>query len=139
MHLLSTCELYLADNDINGPVLTEVGLLSNTKEFFLSYTVMTGSIPSELALLTKLEFIDLVNNAFGGTIPEELYLGDFDDLLMLDLGGNQFSGTISTNVGQLRMMVFLYFDDNPYLIGTIPSEIGLLERLQKLHVANSGL
>ena len=126
------------NNEITGPIPSELWTLTNLKELFLGMTQVSGVIPAEIAQLSRLEFVDLYNTLLTGTIPEELYLGDFNDLLMLDLGYNDLTGTLSTNIGQLWFMGFLYLSGNPNLVGTIPTEIGLLEGLQKLHIQGSG-
>ena len=126
------------NNKIKGPIPSELCTLTNLKELFLGMTLVSGVIPTEIAQLSRLEFVDLYNTALTGTIPEELFLGNFNDLLMLDLGDNDLTGTLSTNIGRLWFMGFLYLNGNPNLVGTIPTEIGLLEGLQKLHIQGSG-
>jgi len=131
-------KLSIAGNyELTGTIPTELFLLTNMTELFLSFTLLTGTLPKKISQLSKLEVLDLNQAAISGTIPEELYAAGMDHLWFLDLAGNQFSGTISTNVGRLRSMTYLYFRENPNLVGTIPSEIGLLTALQRIHVHRS--
>jgi len=131
-------ELSLAGNyDVIGTIPTELFLLTKLQGLFLSYTLLSGSIPTEIAQLSKLTHLDLFETVLSGTIPEQLYSGDFNDLFVLDLGANLFSGTISKNLSRLWFLGFLYFDTNPKMVGVIPTEIGLLEGLQKFHLHGS--
>ena len=41
-------------------------------------------------------------------------------LLLIQLNGNQLTGTIPSTLGNLTQLALLYLDDNPILIGTIP-------------------
>lgn len=127
-----------AGNDISGTFPTEIGKLTNIREFSVGFTLVTGSLPSEVAQLGKIRRFDLNNAALSGTIPEELYLGPYPDGLALIMGYNNFTGTISTNIGRLEPFGFLHFSGNPNLGGTIPTELGLLKGLQKIHLHGSG-
>lgn len=69
-------------------------------------------------------------NAFEGPIPDEWWSAR--QLYSIDIGNNQgISGTLSTEVGNLRDLKFLRLGDN-ILSGSIPSEIGLLDNLISL-------
>jgi Leucine-rich repeat (LRR) protein len=55
MHiLLVTEELYLEENDLNGTIPTELGLLSNLEYLDLDRNLFTGTIPASLASLSLL-------------------------------------------------------------------------------------
>lgn len=135
---LNAGDLSFAGNDISGRFPTEVGRLTNLQEFSVGYTILTGSLPSEVAQLEKIKRFDLSNAALSGTIPEELYLARFPDVIALILSYNNFTGTVSSNVGLMNPVGYLYFSGNPGLVGSIPTEIGLLTGLRKIHVHESG-
>ena len=61
------------------------------------------------------------------------------DIESLDLSNFSLFGTISTVIGLLSQLELLYLNDNDYLTGTIPSEIGQLSSLSYLSLDNSNL
>ena len=128
-----------AGNDILGRFPTELGRLTNLQEFSAGFTLLTGSLPSEVARLEKIKRFDLANAALSGTIPEELYAAHFPDVIALILSYNNFTGTISSSIGLMNPVGYLYFSGNLGLVGSIPTEIGLLTGLRKLHIHESGL
>jgi hypothetical protein len=51
---------------------------------------------------------------------------------VLDLSENDFSGSISTEIGQLTGIQILVLQDNAALGGTVPTELGQLTKLYML-------
>ena len=100
--------------------------------------MISGTIPTEITQWEKLRTFDLANAALTGTIPEELYFAPFPDLEALIFSQNFFTGTISTLVGQLDSIDYLYYSLNPFLEGTVPTELGKLTGLSKIHFQGSG-
>ncbi len=129
-------ELNLRDNNLQGTIPTELGLLANLKELYLYGNQLTGTIPTELGLLANLKTLDLRENQLTGTIPKEL--GLLANLTRLALGGNQLTGTIPSELGLLANLEELYLYGNQ-LTGTIPSELGLLANLKTLDLRGNQL
>ena len=73
--------------------------------------------------------LDLDGNQLTGTIPTEL--GSLSYLEVLDLDGNQLTGTIPSELGSLSNLEELDLGSNN-LTGTIPSELGNLSALTVL-------
>ncbi len=73
--------------------------------------------------------LDLGGNQLSGPIPTEL--GSLADLRHLSLRDNQLSGTIPTELGNLAKLQFLSLGNNE-LTGEIPAELGSLAKLQAL-------
>ncbi|CAB9524934.1 Leucine Rich Repeat [Seminavis robusta] len=131
--LLSSLEWFaLGDNRLTGTLPVELSLLSNLVLLSVINNSLEGTIPSELGLLTSCTVLSLSANSFTGQIPKELF--HLTSLRLLDLGENLFSpGTLPTEVGQLQLMEKLTFDD-AQRIGPIPSELGLLTLLGRLNM-----
>ena len=73
----------------------------------------------------------------GSTIlPDELY--SLTNLESLRLSNSNFSGTISTLIGNLIELKVLDLSGNN-LIGTIPSEIGLVTNLETLKLNSNAM
>ena len=81
--LSSLAGLYLNDNQLTGPIPTELGKLVKLTELYLSRNRqwvpgtgyeggLEGPIPAELGNLTNLTQLNLGNNRLTGAIPTEL-------------------------------------------------------------------
>ena len=73
--------------------------------------------------------LDLRGNQLTGELPPEL--GNLTYLVTLDLGSNQLAGKIPSELGDLGNLVrlYLYYND---LTGEVPSNLGNLHRLNRL-------
>jgi hypothetical protein len=87
----------LRENDIDGELVSELGLLNNLFILDMSYNDLSGTLPSELGLILPLKYLFFDSNNFSGTIPSEL--------------------------GQCKSLTILSIRDNTSLIGTVPSEL----------------
>ncbi|KAG9443861.1 hypothetical protein H6P81_015201 [Aristolochia fimbriata] len=95
---------------------------------------LRGSIGA-LASLDQLRLLDLHDNRLNGSL---LPLSNCSNLKLLYLSGNDFSGEIPDEVGQLKRLVRLDLSDNN-LSGHIPAEISKLSRLVTLRLQNNAL
>ncbi|KAJ0043432.1 hypothetical protein Pint_19265 [Pistacia integerrima] len=77
----------------------------------------------------NLEFLDLGWNNLSGRIPSQI--GILSNLRILYLDGNDLTGVIPSQIGALSKLTTLYLDRN-YLTGVIPSQIGALSKLTTL-------
>ncbi|KAL7490391.1 hypothetical protein ACHAWT_000019, partial [Skeletonema menzelii] len=80
--------------------------------------------------------LDLGNNNLSGSIPTEI--GLLKSLEYLYLYTHQLTGTIPSEIGLMENLTVLDLYNNQ-LNGTIPSEIGLMENLEKLDLAVNDL
>jgi len=151
--------LILPDNNLVGPIPSELILLTNLKVINLNFNRLSGSIPTRISELTALEAfgvnsnrlkgalpptfspvmstMDLSANSLTGSIPEGwgvTMLG----LQYVDVSLNTITGSIPTTMGQLSKLVSLAVTDNQ-LTGTIPVELGRLSLLETLHVRRNWL
>ncbi|PHT61412.1 hypothetical protein T459_34752 [Capsicum annuum] len=84
-------------------------------------------------VIPRIPFVNFHMNNFYGTIPPEI--GNFTNLICLDLHTNQISGTIPSQIGSLIKLQILHIFDN-HLNGPIPEEIGYLSELGNLKNLN---
>ena len=80
--------------------------------------------------------LDLPGEQLSGTIPSEL--GDLTSLEELSLSGNQLSGAIPPELGDLANLDHLWLQHNQ-LTGAIPPELGQLTRLELLNLQENQL
>ncbi|XP_044502001.1 receptor-like protein 7 [Mangifera indica] len=84
----------------------------------LSNNNFEGSIPEETGLLKSLRLLNLSHNALTG--PILLSIGNLQQLESLDLSANQLEGEIPTQLASLSFLSVLNLSDN-HLVGRIPS------------------
>ena len=82
--------------------------------------------------MTALEDIDLTRISLTGPIPSEVLTG-WNEVKMLSISGNNFSGAIPSEVGDLKNAEYIDFSDNAF-DGQIPTELALLTNLQTLYL-----
>ena len=128
--------LGLRRNQLSGAIPPELGDLSNLTYLFLDGNELSGAIPPELGDLSSLTRLYLVGNQLSGAIPSEL--GDLSSLTMLDLGFNQLSGAIPPELGNLSNLIELKLQSNE-LSGAIPRALGSLSGLTELQLTNNQL
>ena len=133
----NTTILNLYDNQLTGPIPSEIGNLTNLTYLNLGYNQLTGSIPPEIGNLTNLTYLDLYSNQLTGSIPSEI--GNLTNLKYLDLKSNyQLTGSIPSEIGNLINLEFFSLLHNQ-LTGPIPPEIGNLTNLTYLRLSESQL
>ena len=93
-------ELVFDDNQLSGPIPSELGNLANLVELGLHDNQLSGSIPSELGNLANLVGLGLHDNQLSGPIPSEL--GNLANLQVLELRDNQFSGCVPVKLLVIR-------------------------------------
>lgn len=134
--------LDLSDNNLSGNVPSQLWSLKNLKFLDLSYNWLTGPILQSFASmvnLTQLEHLDLSGNYFSGNLPSQLW--SLKNLKFLDLGHNQLTGPILTFFGSkldLTRLVHLNFSGNNFS-GTLPSQLGSLKNLEFLDLSRNRL
>ena len=106
------------------------------REFRIAYAGIKDTFPKEMSTLTDLYRLDLGGNNFRGTLMTEY--GLMTSLSWLALNDNDFSGTIPTEFGNLVNMTRFSIKDT-LVNGTIPAELGYMTRLQDLALSQTGL
>ena len=121
--------LVLIDPGLTGPIPGELGSLANLETLGLAGPGLTGSIPRELGRLASLETLILAGTALTGSIPRELAnLADLTELMLFE---NELTGPIPSELGNLGNLTGLALNGNA-LSGSLPSELGNLSQLEAL-------
>lgn len=137
----SLVSLDLSNNHLTGalPDSSSLASLHNLSFFDASNNDLRGPIPSQLFSLPALQSLDLSHNSFNGSIPTALNLSSSSQLQNLDLSDNQLSGNISADfLANLTSLVSLDVSRNP-LGGVIPATVGQLIHLQSLQLTSCNL
>lgn len=98
---------------------------------------LSGIVPQELEYCYSLQNLDLGGNEFSGSIPSEICTW-LRFLVGLDLSNNHFSGSIPTDLAKCSYLNTLDLSGNR-LSGNIPYQFSSLNRLKKFSVANNQL
>ncbi|RXH98780.1 hypothetical protein DVH24_011105 [Malus domestica] len=143
-------------NYFTGPLPAFIGNMSAMTVLYIRFNSFSGPIPKELGNLKELTVLDIGSNNFSGTLPPEL--GNLVKLEQMRFHGNSFEGPIPTSFSQLTSLLSLAITDiyngnssfdfiknlknltnlelrNALITGTIPSDIGEYQSLQKLYTA----
>uniref|UniRef100_A0A6N2L0Z9 non-specific serine/threonine protein kinase n=1 Tax=Salix viminalis TaxID=40686 RepID=A0A6N2L0Z9_SALVM len=141
--------LDISNNKFNGQISSSLGSLENLAFLMLSFNNFSGKIPNSLFNLTQLISLDLSNNRliglpsqiigfqnnFRGFIPQ--CLGNFsDNLSVLNLGVNNFQGTIPSVYSKGNSLRYLNFNGNQ-LKGVIPPSVINCVNLEFLDLGNN--
>lgn len=128
-------QLVLDQNNLQGSIPSEIGLLNELNKLSLRDNRVSGTLPVELGQLKALDRLDLATNRMTGTISADV-VGELTNLTSLDLQSNQFTGSIPTKLGS--RMSYLALGDND-LSGSIPPELGRLSVLRLLNLQRNNL
>ncbi|KAM4080437.1 hypothetical protein ACJW30_11G016000 [Castanea mollissima] len=128
-------------NKLIGKIPMELGSLTKLLVLWVTSNNLTGEIPPFLGNLTFLEYFSATYNNLEGNIPESF--GHLKSLSTFAIGanklnGNNFSGKIPNNLGNLTQLIQLNLSQNN-LEGSIPSSIGNCQNLQSLDVSQNYL
>ena len=153
----NTIKLKLSNNNLDGHIPLEIGLLSNLVCLDLSNNQLSGKVPSEIIQLKKINYLNLSNNNFSGGVTDSLcnFFAEidtfyFDEVVSLwgfcymvndspeyiDLSHRGLEGSIPPEIGKLTNLCSLSLHNNQ-ISGEIPPEIGNLINLNYLSLYNN--
>lgn len=146
----------LSNNLLSGNIPTEIGSWNKVQTLILANNSLEGKIPTEIGQMTLLENISVSSNQLEGRLPNSIrrlkkikrfnaeknylngeFVSNFENrgraLQHLQLGSNEFSGTLSPTIGLLTNLVELDISENK-LRGALPTEVGLMTSLTRLQL-----
>jgi hypothetical protein len=138
--------LDLKNNRLAGGIPEELYRLTNLKEIDLSRNELSMEISNDLHKFTDLVFLSLQDNFFEGSFPDyppnleylliagnmftghvvDIFRGNNAALVYIDIGFNDFEGSIPAEIGHFTNLKSLGFH-NTQVGGNLPSELGLLD------------
>jgi len=127
--------LYLSLNSLSQGVPLELGYSSSLTDVDLGHNLLTGSLsPSIWNLCDRLVSLRLHGNSLFGSLPEPaLPNSTCDDLRVLDLGDNKFSGLFPDFITRFSNVQVLDLSHNMFS-GEIPAGLAQLN-LDKLNLS----
>jgi Leucine-rich repeat (LRR) protein len=131
---LSLLSFDVSNNPLTGPVPSAVWGWHNAVLWKVADTNLSGRL--NLTLLTDLENLDLSESQFSGTIPTQV--GQLRNLANLWAFGNDLTGPIPTQVGLCTDLIQFAAYDNR-LTGGIPTELAQVHQLEWLSLETNDL
>ncbi|GMI86535.1 HAESA-like 2 [Hibiscus trionum] len=128
--------LSLADNNFNGSLSSQAfSPCFRLRKIDLSENLFIGELPDFSS--ENLEVLQLSNNNFSGDIPPSF--GQMRSLKFLSLAGNLLDGNIPSFLGNLTELIHFELESNPFKASHLPKEIGNLSKLEFLRLSSSNL
>jgi len=109
-------EINLSNNNLNGIIPEEIGMLSDLELLILNNNRLSDSIPTKIKDLNKLSHLLLFNNQLTGNIPAKI--SQMQSLTRLGLSSNRLTGSIPPEFSNSNIQYFHL--DNNLLSGAIP-------------------
>jgi len=140
--------LQIGDNYIEGSLPNEITSLRGLRYLRIEDNFIYSTLPENFGDMDDLEILMVNGNSMYGPVPESLFSLKKLEVIRLDetlsadppwieVSDEGFTGSISTEIGQLKNLKWLLLHSNP-LSGTVPTELGMCEKLEmvRLHRTN---
>ena len=125
----------MQNNSLYGSTPSSLGDLPGLTQLVLNWNFLEGNLPvNQLAQMKGLNSVQLGGNQFTGTIPAAF--GEQKQLELFVVNNNQLEGTVPEALCDLELLTYMQFRHNK-LIGTLPSCIGNLKKLVFLEGSNN--
>ncbi|CAN6697788.1 unnamed protein product [Malus baccata var. baccata] len=142
----SILQIGMSENKLVGSIpngfgnlvkLETLWLLHNLYQLNMSLNSLSGNVPSSFVNLSRLHKLYLHENNLQGKIPLST-LAECENLRVLSLGANNFSGVMSPEVvGRLSSSLSVLDLSENHLTGFLPKEIGHFPNLEAFDVSNN--
>ncbi|GAU46793.1 hypothetical protein TSUD_268540 [Trifolium subterraneum] len=112
--------------------------ISTLQHIDISNSGLYGKLPLGLRYLPKLQSLNLRDNNNLTANCCQLFMGGWERIQVLDLGGNMLNGRLPSSFGNLTHLTYLDLSYNT-IVGVIPSSIGQLCNLNMLDLSENNL
>ncbi|KAK4740951.1 hypothetical protein SAY87_024539 [Trapa incisa] len=130
-------ELSMRNNSLHGSLPSSISNCKDLQGLDVSNNKLVGAIPPEIMSLSSLSiYADFSGNNFSGSVP--MQVGNMKNLGKLYLSDNRFSGEIPSTLGGCTSLEYLYMQDN-MLGGSIPSSLSSFKGIRQLNLSNNRL
>ncbi|KAE8676987.1 putative Leucine-rich repeat protein kinase family protein [Hibiscus syriacus] len=126
--------LVLSNNKMSGPIPACLGNLISLRQLLLGSNMFSSSIPSTLTGLTTILILNLSSNSLTGPLPIDI--GNWKVVNIMDLSNNQFSSDIPIGVAELDDLSYFSLSNNR-ITGSIPDSFGDLRGLESLDLSRN--
>ena len=124
-----------ADNQLDGELPVELGLLEGMEHFSVYLNTISGPLPESIKLWKKLSMLILENNRFTGNLPT--YMDEWPNLDTASFAHNQFTGDIPSFAASTKLRS-LALSDN-LLTGSINEVFDSNLSLEMLYLQDNDL
>ncbi|KAG2549490.1 hypothetical protein PVAP13_9KG253213, partial [Panicum virgatum] len=148
--------LRLENNKLSGALPSSLGNLTQLQYLSVDNNSLEGPLPVNLGNLQQLIWATFSNNVLSGPLPGEIFslssfnylpseVGRLTTLTYLYIHGNNLSGVLPDSLSNCQNLMELRLDDNsfdgniPTLTGTIPQELGFMNGMKELYLAQNYL
>ncbi|KAF3434076.1 hypothetical protein FNV43_RR25179 [Rhamnella rubrinervis] len=142
-NLTSIVSLRLSDNRLGGKnILNSFRNLCKLQDLGLDDHNLNTEVSEVFkslsgCMVNSLRRLSLARNQLSGQLPDNL-IGNFSNLVVLDLKSNSISGPIPESLGKLsHLQIFSVFSNR--LNGSLPESIGQLAELESLQIPFNSL
>jgi hypothetical protein len=132
----SVIGLMLRENGLDGFGPPELTLLSSLLTLDVSGNNFNGQIlPLNVVLFKDLQVVNVSNSRFAGTMVSLGFLAPtLSHLEVVDISGNNISGPLTPDFGEMPSLRILIADDNPFMTGSVPDSTCDLANITQITV-----
>ncbi|CAM8949318.1 unnamed protein product [Rhodiola kirilowii] len=134
-NLYNLRRLVLGQNKLSGIIPSLIGNLTNLSILSLSENQLEGSLPSSLQNCISLLGLNIQNNRLHGDSSLKI-VSSLNQIVLLSMSGNFFTGHIPGELGNMIHMNFLDISENKYS-GEIPIELSKCLMLEALYMGGN--
>lgn len=122
--------LFLDENLLTGTLPVDLGNVLSLVDVRVHTNQLTGKLPLSLTYLNNLKYFYIHKNKFDGPLPGSI-VQDWKAMRKFEAYENEFTGTISTQFGQLPDLVSLDLHSNNFdsVIPSVICNAGFIEKL----------
>ncbi|KAF7137552.1 hypothetical protein RHSIM_Rhsim07G0133000 [Rhododendron simsii] len=136
-NLLNLQLFSVGDNMFSGSIPESIRKLSKLEQIWMYRNKLSGKIPSSIGNLSQLSILALAENKLKERIPDSL--GNCKRLLAIDLDSNKLTGMIPGPIFELSSLSIGLFLGGNQLTGPIPMQIGNIRNLGTLNLSENKL